>query len=62
MTKPYIAASSYLNAAPLCYSFIRGEQRDSCTFLSDAAPSRCADLLAEGSADDDGERQGPRSP
>lgn len=51
MTKPYIAASSYLNAAPLCYSFIYGEQKDRCRFLSDAAPSRCAELLAEGRAD-----------
>ena len=51
MTKPYIAASSYLNAAPLCYSFIFGEQRNRCTFLSDAAPAQCAELLAEGRAD-----------
>src|SRR5467141_529929 len=51
MPKPYIAASSYLNAAPLCYSFIFGEQRNRCTFLSDAAPARCAELLAEGRAD-----------
>ncbi|HXG94975.1 MAG TPA: menaquinone biosynthesis protein [Blastocatellia bacterium] len=51
MTKPYIAASSYLNAAPLCYSFIYGEQKDRCSFLSDAAPARCAELLAEGRAD-----------
>jgi len=51
MTKPYIAASSYLNAAPLCYSFIYGRQQDRCTFLSDAAPARCAGLLAEGRAD-----------
>lgn len=49
--KPYIAASSYLNAAPLCYSFTHGNQRDRCSFLSDAAPSKCADLLAEGAAD-----------
>jgi chorismate dehydratase len=48
---PYIAASSYLNAAPLCYSFVYGEQKDRCTFLSDAAPSRCAELLAEARAD-----------
>jgi len=47
---PYIAASSYLNAAPLCYSFVYGEQKDRCTFLSDAAPARCAELLAEGRA------------
>ncbi|MFP5260837.1 MAG: menaquinone biosynthetic enzyme MqnA/MqnD family protein [Blastocatellia bacterium] len=51
MTKPYIAASSYLNAAPLCYSFIHGEQKGRCKFLSDAAPARCAELLAEGRAD-----------
>jgi chorismate dehydratase len=51
MNKPYIAASSYLNAAPLCYSFIHGEQKDRCAFLSDAAPARCAELLAEGRAD-----------
>lgn len=51
MTKPYIAASSYLNAAPLCYSFIRGEQKDRVRFLSDAAPARCSELLAEGYAD-----------
>ena len=51
MTKPYIAASSYLNAAPLCYSFIHGEQRDLCNFLSDAAPSRCAEMLADSQAD-----------
>ena len=51
MTKPYIAASSYLNAAPLCYSFIYGEQKERCRFLSDAAPARCAELLAEGRAD-----------
>jgi chorismate dehydratase len=51
MTKPYIAASSYLNAAPLCYSFIHGGQKGRCKFLSDAAPARCAELLAEGRAD-----------
>lgn len=51
MTKPYIAASSYLNAAPLCYSFIEGSQKDRCGFLSDAAPWRCAELLVQGRAD-----------
>lgn len=51
MNKPYIAASSYLNAAPLCYSFIYGEQKERCGFLSDAAPWRCAELMAEGRAD-----------
>ena len=51
MTNPCVAASSYLNAAPLCYSFVHGEQKGSCTFLSDRAPARCAELLAEGRAD-----------
>lgn len=51
MTKPYVAASSYLNAAPLCYSFIHGRQKERCGFLSDAAPARCSELLAEGRAD-----------
>jgi chorismate dehydratase len=54
MTKirlPSIAASSYLNAAPLCYSFVYGSLKDRCTFLSDEAPARCAELLAEGLAD-----------
>ena len=51
MTKPYVAASSYLNAAPLCYSFIKGEQKERCVFLSDAAPVRCSELLANGIAD-----------
>jgi len=47
---PSIAASSYLNAAPLCYSFVYGSQKDRCTILSDEAPARCAELLADGSA------------
>jgi len=51
MTLPFIAASSYLNAAPLCFSFISGEQKERCRFLSDAAPARCAELLREGRAD-----------
>ncbi len=49
--KPFIAASSYLNAAPLCYSFVYGAQKGRCNFLSDEAPARCAELLAEGRAD-----------
>jgi chorismate dehydratase len=51
MNKPRIAASSYLNAAPLCYSFIHGAQRDKSEFLSDAAPARCSELLSQGEAD-----------
>ncbi|HLG17664.1 MAG TPA: menaquinone biosynthesis protein [Blastocatellia bacterium] len=51
MIKPRIAASSYLNAAPLCYSFVYGEQKNRCEFTSDAAPARCAELLAGGDVD-----------
>lgn len=51
MKLPDIAASSYLNAAPLCFSFLRGQQRDRCHFLSDEAPARCSDLLSSGEAD-----------
>ncbi|HWP43441.1 MAG TPA: menaquinone biosynthesis protein [Blastocatellia bacterium] len=51
MTRPCIAASSYLNAAPLCFSFVSGNQKELCHFLSDAAPARCAELLREEIAD-----------
>jgi len=51
MTKPFIAASIYLNAAPLCYSFRFGEQKDRCSFLPDVAPVRCSEMLAEDRAD-----------
>jgi chorismate dehydratase len=51
MIKPFIAASSYLNAAPLWYSFLYGEQKRHCTLVSDVAPVRCAELLVENRAD-----------
>jgi chorismate dehydratase len=51
MEKPLIAASSYLNAAPLCYSFIKGKQAGACRFISDAAPARCSEMLRERVAD-----------
>jgi chorismate dehydratase len=51
MTRPSIAASIYLNAAPLCYSFRFGAQKDRCHFLPDVAPVRCSELLAQGRAD-----------
>src|SRR5689334_17237371 len=51
MIKPFIAASSYLNAAPLWYSFLYGEQKSRCTLVSDVAPVRCAQLLVENRAD-----------
>lgn len=41
-----IAASTYLNSAPLVYSFAQGSLRDRYNFIGDAAPARCAALLA----------------
>ena len=43
-----IAASTYLNSAPLVYSFVQGSLRHHYSFLGDAAPSRCAAMLAAG--------------
>lgn len=51
MTRPYIAASIYLNAAPLCYSFRFGNQKHRCRFLPDVAPVRCSEMLAQRRAD-----------
>ncbi|HYV07438.1 MAG TPA: menaquinone biosynthesis protein [Blastocatellia bacterium] len=51
MSKPSIAASIYLNAAPLCYSFRFGHQKERCSFLPDVAPVRCSEMLAERRAD-----------
>jgi chorismate dehydratase len=42
---PRIAASSYLNTAPLIWSFTRGSWRGAVE-LTDAVPARCASLLA----------------
>jgi chorismate dehydratase len=42
-----LAASSYLNTAPLIWSFQHGSQRDLVQLVTDAAPARCADLLAQ---------------
>ena len=43
---PRIAASSYLNTAPLVWSFISGTRQRDVELVRDAAPSRCADMLA----------------
>ncbi|HKO99435.1 MAG TPA: menaquinone biosynthesis protein [Pyrinomonadaceae bacterium] len=48
--KPRLAASSFLNSAPLIWSFIQGSRRDDVELI-DAVPSRCADLLAKGEVD-----------
>ena len=46
-----IAASFYLNSAPLIWSFTEGSQREEVELLTDAAPARCADMLARGATD-----------
>jgi chorismate dehydratase len=46
-----IAASSYLNTAPLIWSFIYGSQRDKVELFTDKAPARCAEMLASGEVD-----------
>ena len=43
-----MAASSYLNTAPLVWSFQHGSRQDAVELVTDAAPARCADLLARG--------------
>jgi chorismate dehydratase len=45
-----IAASSYLNSAPLIWSFWHGPRQNECQLITDAAPARCADMLARGEA------------
>ncbi len=44
---PLLAASSYLNSAPLIWSFVHGSRQGTVT-LSDPVPARCAELLEEG--------------
>jgi chorismate dehydratase len=48
---PRIAASSYLNTAPLIWSFLHGTRRQMVHLITDAAPAHCADLLARGEVD-----------
>ncbi len=43
-----IAASTYLNSAPLVHSFTAGMQRNRVIFMGDTAPARCAQMLAQG--------------
>jgi chorismate dehydratase len=50
-TRARIAASSYLNTAPLIWSFIHGSQRDQVALFTDTAPARCAEMLASGEVD-----------
>jgi chorismate dehydratase len=50
-TRPRIAASSYLNTAPLIWSFIHGSQREAVELFTDTAPARCAEMLESGEVD-----------
>ncbi|MCA1629340.1 MAG: menaquinone biosynthesis protein [Acidobacteria bacterium] len=48
---PRLAASSYLNSAPLIWSYTRGSKRSRAELFTDAAPARCARMLARGEVD-----------
>ena len=48
---PRLAASSYLNTAPLIWSFIYGSMKTSVELLTDSAPAVCGDMLASGKAE-----------
>ncbi|MFN2491405.1 MAG: menaquinone biosynthetic enzyme MqnA/MqnD family protein [Pyrinomonadaceae bacterium] len=48
--KPRLAASDYLNSAPLIWSFKQGSRKDKVT-LVEAVPALCAELLASGKVD-----------
>ena len=51
MNAPFrLAASSYLNSAPLIWSFLHGTHRGSVDFV-EAVPARCAQLLSESSVE-----------
>ena len=47
---PRLAASSYLNSAPLIWSFAQGSMRDLVT-ITNPVPAKCADLLAQHAVD-----------
>ena len=49
-TRPRLAASSYLNTAPLIWSFKYGAHKDEVKLI-EALPSSCADLVARGEVD-----------
>jgi chorismate dehydratase len=46
--RPRVAASSYLNTAPLIWSFQKGRMQGAVELVTDTAPARCGDLLARG--------------
>jgi len=45
---PRIAASSYLNTAPLIWSFLEGSKQRTVELFTHQAPARCAEMLANG--------------
>src|SRR5467141_3365781 len=48
---PRIAASSYLNTAPLIWSFLFGSKLGAVDLFTHTAPSRCAEMLSSGEVD-----------
>jgi len=48
---PRLAASSYLNTAPLIWSFLHGSLVNSVELITDKAPARSAELLARRAVD-----------
>jgi hypothetical protein len=46
VSAPRVAASSYLNTAPLIWSFLSGSKRGEVDLITDTAPARCADMHA----------------
>jgi chorismate dehydratase len=47
---PLLAASSYLNSAPLIWSFVHGSRKGTVN-LTDPVPARCAELLGNAAVD-----------
>ncbi len=45
---PRIAASSYLNTAPLIWSFLHGSKQNAVELFTHQAPARCAEMLSGG--------------
>lgn len=48
---PRIAASNYLNSAPVVYALAEGSQADRCRLWPDPSPSACARMLDAGEVD-----------
>lgn len=48
---PRVAASSYLNTAPLIWSFLYGSKRDTVELFTHKAPARCAEMLSSREVD-----------